>query len=155
MIESSTRGFILRRYSDQEIDDIFEIRRLLEPAAAEIAARKMTDEAIEKMDLAIADAIKASEADDFPAFMVANAAFRSAWMGQVPNTQLLAALARYIDHVQVIRLVTLSQRPVRDDVMDRLRRIHDAFKARDAARTGELFREHVDAAVLAYRTYRK
>jgi DNA-binding GntR family transcriptional regulator len=155
MIESSTRGFILRRYSDQEIADIFEIRRLLEPAAAEIAARKMTDQALKTMDDAIRDGIEASEANDFAAFVVANAAFRSAWMAQVPNAQLIAALARYIDHVQVIRLVTLSQRPVRDDVLKRLRAIHDAFHAGDADRVGALFREHVDAAVLAYRTYKK
>jgi DNA-binding GntR family transcriptional regulator len=155
MIESSTRGFILRRYSDQEIADIFEIRRLLEPAAAEIAARKMTDQALKTMDDAIRDGIEASEANDFAAFVVANAAFRSAWMAQVPNAQLIAALARYIDHVQVIRLVTLSQRPVRDDVLKRLRAIHDAFHAGDADRVGALFREHVDAAVLAYRTHKK
>jgi DNA-binding GntR family transcriptional regulator len=154
MIESSTRGFILRRYSDQEVADIFEIRRLLEPAAAEIAARKMTDEALAKMDQAIHDGIRASEANDFSAFVVANAAFRGAWMAQVPNAQLIAALARYIDHVQIIRLVTLPQRPVRDDVLARLRVIHEAFSARDADRVGALFREHVDAAVLAYRTYR-
>src|SRR5262245_23642466 len=32
MIESTSRGFVLRRYSDAEIEEIFEIRRLLEPA---------------------------------------------------------------------------------------------------------------------------
>jgi DNA-binding GntR family transcriptional regulator len=154
MIESSTRGFILRRYSDQEIADIFEIRRLLEPAAAEIAAGKMSDETLRKMDGAIHNGIKASMADDFTGFVVANAEFRTAWLSQVPNAQLVAALARYIDHVQVIRLVTLTQRPVRDDVLRRLRAIYDAFQARDAERVGALVREHVDAAVLAYRTYR-
>jgi DNA-binding GntR family transcriptional regulator len=107
------------------------------------------------MDDAIRDGIEASQANDFAAFVVANAAFRSAWMAQVPNAQLIAALARYIDHVQVIRLVTLSQRPVRDDVLKRLRAIHDAFRAGDAGRVAALFREHVDAAVLAYRTYKK
>lgn len=155
MIESSTRGFILRRYSDQEIGEIFEIRRLLEPAAAEIAATKMTQSALATMDNAIDAGIEASEANDFTAFVVANAAFRGAWMAQVPNAQLIAALARYIDHVQVIRLVTLSQRPVRDDVLQRLRLIHDAFRDGDAKRVGALFRAHVDSAVLAYRTYRK
>lgn len=154
MIESSTRGFILRRYSDQEVADIFEIRRLLEPAAAEIAARKMTGEALQAMDDAIEAGIKASEANDFTAFVLANAKFRSAWLAQVPNAQLVAALARYIDHVQIVRLVTLPQRAVRDDVLARLRLIHQAFAARDADRVGALFREHVDAAVLAYKTYR-
>ncbi len=154
MIESTSRGFVLRRYSDQEIEEIFEIRRLLEPAAAAIAAKKMTDAALEKMDSAIHAGIKASDADDFTAFVVANAAFRRAWMAQVPNTQLVAALARYIDHVQIIRLVTLTQRPVREDVLERLRAIHDAFRAGKADRVSALFKQHVDAAVLAYRTYR-
>jgi DNA-binding GntR family transcriptional regulator len=154
-IESTTRGFMLRRYSDQEIADIFEIRRLLEPAAAEIAAGKMTESALGIMESAIQAGIAASAANDFTDFVVANAAFREAWMAQVPNKQLIAALARYFDHVQVIRLVTLSQRPVRDDVLGRLREIHDAFREGDAKRVGALFRDHVDAAVLAYRTYSK
>lgn len=152
-LESTTRGFMLRRYRDQEIADIFEIRRLLEPAAAEIAAGKMTESALQIMEAAIQAGISASEANDFTAFVVANAAFREAWMAQVPNKQLIAALARYFDHVQIIRLVTLSQRPVRDDVLGRLREIHDAFRAGDAKKTAALFRDHVDAAVLAYRTY--
>jgi DNA-binding GntR family transcriptional regulator len=153
MIESTSRGFVLRRYSHDEIEEIFEIRRLLEPAAAAIAAKKMTDTALEKMDGAILAGIKASKADDFTAFLVANAAFRRAWMAQVPNTQLVAALARYIDHVQIIRLVTLSQRPVREDVLERLRAICDAFAAGKADRVSALFKQHVDAAAVAYRTY--
>ena len=48
MIESTSRGFVLRRYSDREIEEIFEIRRLLEPAAAAIAAKKMTEHALAK-----------------------------------------------------------------------------------------------------------
>jgi len=155
MIESTSRGFMLRRYSDQEIEEIFEIRRLLEPAAAAIAAKKMTETALETMDRAIEAGIRASNADDFTAFVVANAAFRRAWMGQVPNTQLVAALARYIDHVQIIRLVTLSQRTVREDVLQRLRAIHEAFQTGKADRVSALFKQHVDAAVLAYRSYRK
>jgi DNA-binding GntR family transcriptional regulator len=155
MIESTSRGFVLRRYSDQEIEEIFEIRRLLEPAAAAIAAKKMTADALDKMDDAIHAGIRASKADDFTAFVVANATFRRAWLAQVPNAQLVAALARYIDHVQIIRLVTLTQRPVREDVLERLRAIHDAFRAGKADRVSTLFKQHVDAAVLAYRTYRK
>ena len=155
MLESTTRGFVLRRYSDKEIGEIFEIRRLLEPAAATIAAKNMIDAALEAMDHAIADGIKASKANDFTAFVIANAMFRRAWLAQVPNTQLVAALARYIDHVQIIRLVTLTQRTVRDDVMGRLRLIHDAFRAGKADRVSALFKQHVDAAVLVYSTYRK
>ncbi len=80
-IESTTRGFMLRRYSDREIADIFEIRRLLEPAAAEIAAGKMTESALAIMESAIQAGIKASDESDFTAFVVANAAFRGSLDG--------------------------------------------------------------------------
>ena len=52
----------------------------------------------------------------------------------------------------------LAERIVRrldDDVLERLRAIHDAFKAGKADRVSALFKQHVDTAVLAYRTYRK
>lgn len=155
MLESSSRGFVLRCYSDREIEEIFEIRRLLEPAAAAIAARKMTGAALDIMQDALDAAIRASAADDFPTFLIANAAFRRAWMKQLPNAQLSTALARYIDHVQIVRLVTLTQLPVREDVIRRLRRILDAFRAGEAERVSTLVEQHVDAAALAYRTYRQ
>jgi DNA-binding GntR family transcriptional regulator len=154
MLESTTRGFMLRRYSDEEIDEIFEIRLLLEPAAATIAAKNMTEAALKKMDSALRAGIKADKAGDFAAFVLANAAFRGGWLAQVPNKQLVAALARYIDHVQIIRLVTLSQPAVRSDVLVRLRAVHDAFRAGAADRVNALFKQHVNAAVVAYRTYR-
>jgi len=155
MLESTTRGFVLRRYSDLEIEEIFEIRRLLEPAAATIAAKNMTKSALSEMQSAIAECTKASRANNFAAFVIANAAFRRAWLARVPNSHLVASLERYVDHVQVIRLVTLSQPPVRADVLARLHEIHAAFGAGKTERVAALFKEHVDAAVLAYQTYRR
>lgn len=155
MLESTTRGFMLRRYSDEEVEEIFEIRLLLEPAAATIAAKNMNEAALKKMDSALRAGIKAHKLDDFTAFVLANAAFRGAWLAQVPNKQLVAALARYIDHVQIIRLVTLSQPSVRNDVLTRLRSAYDAFRAGNSDRVNALFKQHVNAATSAYRTYRR
>ena len=65
----------------------------------------------------------------------------AAWLAQVPNTQLVAAMARYIDHVQIIRLVTLSQPAVRSDVLDAV--------ARDPRRISGRHADRVNAAVQA------
>jgi len=78
----------------------------------------------------------------------------------VPAAGLKAGAATYLlkeavldDLAGVVRAVYNGARPLSDDVLGRLREIHDAFRAGDAKRAAALFREHVDAAVQAYRAY--
>ena len=151
MIESTTRGFVLRRFSDREIEEIFEIRKLLEPAAAAGAAGTITPQALQDMDRALEDCGRADKAGDSTAFILANAKFRSAWVAQVPNTQLAAAILRFIDHVQAVRLATLPNETVRKDVLQRMRAIHDAFKTRNAREAARLVEKHVQAALVFFR----
>ncbi|MDT2019591.1 GntR family transcriptional regulator [Methylocella sp. CPCC 101449] len=150
MLESTSRGFVLRRISRQEMADIFEIRRLLEPAAAASAATRMTPAVLQKLEAAINDCARASDAGDTTAFILSNAAFRGAWLAEVPNVSLARAIARYIDHVQAVRLKTLSRKSVRQDVLQRLRAIHKAFRSGKGPDAAALFIKHVDAAVEAF-----
>ena len=152
MIESTTRGFVLRRFTDQEIGEIFEIRRLLEPAAAAGAAFNMTRAALQQMSNALAECERAHKMSDSMAFIIANAEFRGAWLSQVPNTQLAAAIARYIDHVQAVRLKTLSSATVRHDVLDRMRAIYTAFQAKNSREVAKLVEKHVQAAFSFFRS---
>jgi DNA-binding GntR family transcriptional regulator len=146
MIESTTRGFVLRRFTDREIEEIFEIRRLLEPAAAAGAAGSMTPEALQQMADALKDCGRAHRTGDSTAFILANARFRGAWLAQVPNAQLSAAISRYIDHVQAVRLKTLPKATVRRDVLHRMRAIHTAFRKGNARDVARLVEQHVQAA---------
>lgn len=150
MLESTSRGFVLRRISRQEVEDIFEIRRLLEPSAAASAATRMTPAVLQKLEAAINDCARASETGDTTAFILSNAAFRGAWLAQVENVSLARALTRYIDHVQAVRLKTLSNKDVRKDVLQRLRAIYKAFRAGKGAEAAALFIKHVDAAAIAF-----
>jgi DNA-binding GntR family transcriptional regulator len=147
MIESTTRGFVLRRFSDQEVKEIFEIRRLLEPAAAAGAARNMTDEVLATLEEALAECERTHESGEAAVFIRANARFRGAWLAQVPNGQLADAILRYMDHAQVVRLETLPIPAVRADVIGRMREIFNAFRERDAEKAARLIEKHVDAAL--------
>ena len=71
----------------------------------------MTEPALRQMSNAIdAGVTRSTGPVTSTAFVLGNAKFRGAWLAQVPNTHLARRSARYIDHVQVIRLQTLSQR---------------------------------------------
>jgi DNA-binding GntR family transcriptional regulator len=152
MIESTTRGFVLRRPTDREIDEIFQIRRLLEPAAAAGAASNMTEAAVRQMSHALDACARAHRAGDATAFIHANAKFRGTWIGQVPNTQLASAISRYIDHVQAVRLKTLPSATVRSDVLARMKMILEAFRKRNATEVSKLIEKNLVAALEGYRS---
>lgn len=150
-IESTTRGFVLRRFSDQEIEEIFEIRRLLEPVAAAGAAANMTSAALDQMQEALDECERAHVAGEATQFIVANARFRGIWLAQVPNTQLADTILRFIDHVQAIRLKTLPSATVRDDVVQRMRVILDAFRRGDGVAAERLLHENIGMALSFFR----
>ena len=65
--------------------------------------------------------------------MLANMAFRHAWLGRVKNRRLASTIARFVDHVQTVRLNTLSNAETRQVVMNGLERLYEALINRDEA----------------------
>ena len=155
MLESSSRGFVLRRFSDLEIEEIFEIRSLLEPAAASRAALRMNDALLQQMEGALKKCRRASEAGDLSRFMVSNAEFRNIWLGQATNSQLVAAITTYVDHVQVVRLATLQCREVRNNVLDLMQEILLALRARNAAKAATVVQRALANALDAFKLERQ
>jgi DNA-binding GntR family transcriptional regulator len=130
-LRGSTRGFVVPRLSMQEIRDIFEVRKLLEPRAAAHAARDLTPAAEKALGAALAAARAADAADDVRAMIAANIAFRSAWLSCVQNERLKATINRFVDHVQTVRIETLRRPATRRVVAEGLADIHDALTGRD------------------------
>jgi DNA-binding GntR family transcriptional regulator len=96
--------------------------------------------------------VRAHRAGDATAFILANAKFRGAWIAQVPNTQLAAAISRYIDHVQAVRLKTLPSGAVRNDVLARMKMIYEAFRKGAATEVSKLVEKNVLNALEFYRS---
>ncbi len=129
----TSRGFVTPRLSLEDIREIFEVRRLLEPRAAANAARDLTPADEAKLTAAITDARAAARADDIERLILANIAFRAAWLGAVRNRRLAETIARFVDHVQTVRLGTLADPQTRNVVSEGLEGLYRAFRARDAA----------------------
>lgn len=151
-LTGSTRGFVIPSLSLADALEIFEIRRLLEPRAAALAARDLTDGAANALSDALRDARAAEARGDVEALILANIAFRAAWLGAVGNARLAATIARFVDQVQAVRLATLRDAETRRVVLAGLVRLHDAFLTRDPIAAADRMAEFVAYAERAFRT---
>jgi DNA-binding GntR family transcriptional regulator len=154
-LTGTTRGFTVPTLTLQDIRDIFGVRRLLEPQAAADAARHIDAAAVAELDSAIAQARRAVARGDTEQMILANMGFRQAWLSRVSNPRLANTIARFVDHVQTVRLGTLSNPPTRQIVMDGLAGLHEVLVRRDAAKTRVRMAAFLAAAENAFFSVRK
>ncbi len=151
----TSRGFAVPRLSLEDIREIFEVRRLLEPAAAAHAARDLTAADEARLAEAMEAALAASASDDHQRLILANMAFRAAWLGAVRNQRLAHTIARFVDHVQTVRLGTLIDRATRAVVSDGLEELYRAFCRRDPKAASRHMQAFIEAAEQAFFSVRQ
>jgi DNA-binding GntR family transcriptional regulator len=141
------RGYVSGGVGHRDVDDIYELRALLEPAAIRQAATVARDPpAPAPLAAAVRECAAAHRSGDANAFMAGNARFRSAWLGMVRNRQLVRAIERYASHVQHLRLVTLSDPRVREVALAGMMRISAALAAGNGEGAARAMRDQLEAA---------
>ncbi len=149
-VVSTSRGFILSPLTHQDILDIFELRRLLEPRAAAHAARALTDADHAALTVALGQARTAIAAGDVAGLVQANASFRGIWIAALDNRRLAETIGRFADQVQFVRLATLDDARIHRIVLGGLERLHAAYLARDAIAASDATLDFLTAAQHAY-----
>ncbi len=152
LAEPQGRGFAVTGLSAKDIDDIFALRRLLEPPAVRDAANAATDSGVAALRAAVDHSREAHEAGDTEAFMRANVDFRVAWLAMVPNQRLVRAVRLYDDHVESLRHMTLSGVPTRSIALAGLVSLLEAFTARDGTKAEAAMMVHLGRAEAALRS---
>lgn len=128
LLAADGRSFVVPRLTLRDVDDIYEVRFLIEPAAIRSVAAFTTDRAVRApLDAALAAAAAAHRAGDAEAFGDAHQRFRAAWLALVPNRRLVRAVEQYSDHLQHIRALTLGKPQVRAIVLKGYRRVAAAL----------------------------
>lgn len=151
LLVSEGRSFVVPALTRADVDDIYEVRSLVEPAALRRIAPFTADAAIRApIDRALADAVRAHDTGDAEAFREANVRFRAAWLALVPNPRLVRVIEQYADHMQHIRTVTLGDAQVRKIVLNGLARITAALAAGDGAAADRAMQDHLREARHAF-----
>ncbi|MDR0808781.1 MAG: GntR family transcriptional regulator [Gemmobacter sp.] len=150
----TTRGFVLPQLTVEEILEVFDLRRLLEPRAAALAAQAMTTEALSRMEAAVADGAAAVAALDGPTLFLASEAFREAWLSVVPNRALVQSIRRYFVQVQNVRLLTMRDTPTLAVIVQGQREMLTAHRAGDAVAAADRMLRFVIEGEQAFRRAR-
>lgn len=150
LLVPTTRGFVLPTFTERDVAEIYELRRLLEPQAFADAVEHATPAGLDAMRRALASQREAHARDDLPAFAAGNSAFRQAWLDLVTNRRLVASVALYNDHVQVLR-VRLRVRSVRKIVIAGIARMLKAAERKNVAAAVAAITQHIAAAEIESR----
>ena len=147
LLETAGRSFVLPALSRTDIDDIYELRLMLEPAAVRHVAEHLPG----RKDLqALRDELAAMAAahasDDTDGFIEANYRYRAAWLRLVSNRRLLRAIELYADHVRYLRALTLGDRATRSVVLKGLKRLTSTFAAGNPDEAAAAMRNHLGEA---------
>ena len=130
-----------------DVEDIYQLRFLLEPEALRlVAASKPERKALAPLRAGLEGMASAHEAGDGAAFMDANYRYRDAWTALVPNQRLVRAIHLYADHVRYLRAFTLDDPAVRAVVLRGLKRLALALAAGDGEAAAEAMRAHLESA---------
>jgi DNA-binding GntR family transcriptional regulator len=151
LLSSDGRSFTVPELTLKNVDDIYEVRFLVEPEAVRhVAEQTNAAAALAPVMQALEASVAAHKAGENEAFIDANARFRSAWLALVPNRRLVHAVELYADHVQHLRALTLDDARVRNVVLRGLKRIAAALAAADCDAAASAMREHLTEAKRAY-----
>ena len=125
-------GYVVPTPSIDELQQAIAVRSLLEPAAARMAASEYDQAKIDLISRAIDAETAAINNLQLAQFARANEEFRHAMFHGISNKKLSALIAQFANHLHFIRGVTLSDVGLREEIVERQKKIRDAVKHADA-----------------------
>lgn len=150
LLEGTSRGFMLRRFTPTDIAQIFEIRLLLEPEAAMQASKNTTLEKLTLMSTYAKASEHAHQNNDPLAYMEANDHFRASWLNMTPNSHLRETIQRLSNHVEAVRLATLRETKYRTLSWQYTQELLQGFIEENPEKVAQAIRSNLRTAALSY-----
>ena len=143
LVEAHGRSFTVPSLTEDDLEDIYELRVLLETAAVRQAAGRDDEQGVTEVRRALEQTQAAHERGDAEAFILANSRFRAAWLGLVRNKRLARSVGIYADHVRALALLTLGDRQRQKNVLRGMKDILRALERRDEAEAVEAMKRYL------------
>ncbi|HEX6027009.1 MAG TPA: GntR family transcriptional regulator [Solirubrobacter sp.] len=131
------RGAVVRAFDRDDLRDLYELRALLEPRAAALAARNIDDADIERLE-------ELCDAEDL---IVANEAFHRIILEAAGSPRLTAAMRAASGIPRTFRAVFWHDERQREESLMCHRRLVDAFHGRDPDLAEAVMRMHILGAI--------
>jgi DNA-binding GntR family transcriptional regulator len=142
----ANRGASVPAWNDQDLEEIFELRALLEGYGAELAAIRITPDEITRLRDLSADMERHAAVRDPDGVAVSNAEFHAIILSAGRNLRLSALLGAVVQTPLVNRTFRRYDDAAMARSMAHHRELIDAFESRDRAWAGSVMRAHILAA---------
>ena len=149
LLDLSPRGAVPSSLSRADLDEVMEMRLLLEPYIAARAAERATAEGVTRLRAALAREVEAMPARSPQRFAAANHDFRAVLVAIAGNRRLAETASRFDSQLQTLRRATLEDVANRDTVVRHHRALVAAVARRDAAGAERAMRELMGLARVA------
>jgi len=140
------KGAYVSDLSFKDIADVFEIRAALEGLAAGLAAERITEEELERMERLLVEKQEAITQDDISKLVEVDTKFHELMYQASRNVRLGSIISNLREQIQRFRLTSLSY-PGRNKLsLEEHKKIVEAIQARDYQLARQLATEHIENA---------
>lgn len=143
LVSVDNQGFRIKEYSEKEIRDFFEARRLVETHVAEHVAGTLDAAALEEFDRNLGRMTDLAHLGDQHAFLEVDKEFHSALVRRHDNAFLETIMDRIRSHFAVFGLAALSHAGRVDEILTEHRAVLRALHAGDKAQAAAAMRDHL------------
>ena len=145
------RGYFVTELRIEDLEEIYELRQVLEERAARAALPGLDDDALQRIVAAAQDCVVAAENGNIAAELSANRRFHFALLDSDAQVHTMRVIRLLWDSTEAYRALYYSSAEERRRASDAHDRIIDAVRAKDADRLVRELDEHRERALVVLR----
>jgi DNA-binding GntR family transcriptional regulator len=140
------RGYMVTAVTLKDIQDVFELRLMLEPAAARMAAGRVDGQRLRMLDEVCRAGYQPGDARSISRFLEANKAFHVTLAQAAGNVRLANAIEQLLDEMTRLLHLGLGLRNRSQEMQHEHRALVKALTRGDGATAERICREQIEAA---------
>ena len=138
------KGFRLRRFTEKEIRELFETRRLIETYAAERLTGALTEDDVRGLKATLKQMAALAADGDTAGFLEADRAFHMALIRRLDNSLLAAIMETIRGQVTLSALKAIGYQGRTDEILREHGAILDTLRGKDAKKSVRAVVEHLE-----------
>jgi DNA-binding GntR family transcriptional regulator len=136
-------GYFVSEITEQDINDLFEVREIVETRAAKLAALNLSDNEIEKLKEIMRESEEAVKNKDLTTYIENDVRFHGYLQTHINNRRLLAVMESLNDLTHRERILSIRSPENIQHTLVEHNRIVDALKERDGEAAEKFMAEHL------------
>ncbi len=138
------KGYRIVDVTQDDLDEILEVRLMLEvPATAEVARRGTAADQLPRFRQLAGDIERHAENGDMPSFLEADRKFHLGLLGTLGNSRIIETVSRLRDQARLYGLAELAERGELRESAHEHEKLLDAISADDPAATAAVMAHHL------------